>query len=58
MATAEGRAVAPQYWAGLVLIGNTAPIGLNTRIVWWWYVLGGIVGFLLLALIIKRNSSK
>ncbi len=38
LSTAEGRAAAPQYWAGLVLIGDTAPIQLQRTInpLWWW----------------------
>ncbi len=31
MSTAEGRTLAPQYWAGLVLIGDTSPIALKTK---------------------------
>lgn len=57
IATAEGRTVSPQYWAGLVLIGETAPIDLSNSVAWWWYVLAGIVALVLLILIIqnKRN---
>ncbi len=49
LATAEGRAASPQYWAGLVLIGDTAPIQLQHGInpIWWW-----ILGFLLIGIFI------
>ncbi|MDC8001700.1 CHAT domain-containing protein [Aequorivita todarodis] len=56
IATAEGRTIAPQYWAGLVLIGDTAPIDLNNDVAWWWYVLAGIVAALLLLAIVKNRK--
>jgi CHAT domain-containing protein len=56
--TAEGRTAAPQYWAGLVLIGDTAPINLNTGVAWWWYVLAGIVAlFLVIAILRNRKQT-
>ncbi len=54
--TAEGRTAAPQYWAGLVLIGDTAPIDLNIGVAWWWYVLAGIVAIVLLILIVQNKK--
>ena len=57
IATAEGRTAAPQYWAGLVLIGDTAPIDLNNDVAWWWYVLAGIVAIALLILVIRNKKS-
>ncbi len=49
LSTAEGRAAAPQYWAGLVLIGDTAPIQLqsSSNSLWWW-----IAGLLLAAILV------
>ncbi|WP_313112975.1 CHAT domain-containing protein [Aequorivita sediminis] len=43
LSTVEGRAAAPQYWAGLVLVGDTTPIALqkNSNHIWWW--IAGIV---------------
>ena len=37
IATAEGRTIHPQYWAGLVLIGDTAPIEFSssTKMIHW-----------------------
>lgn len=55
IATAQGRTAAPQYWAGLVLIGDTTPIDLNNAVAWWWYVLAGIVALALLILIIRNK---
>lgn len=53
--SAEGRTVSPQYWAGLVLIGDTDPIDLNNDVAWWWYALVGIVLLLLLFFILKKR---
>ncbi|MRT16324.1 CHAT domain-containing protein [Vitellibacter sp. q18] len=56
IATADGRTVAPQYWAGLVLIGETAPIDLRGEVAWWWYVLAGMVATLLFIAIRRYNQ--
>ncbi|MFK7783073.1 CHAT domain-containing protein [Psychroserpens sp.] len=55
LATAEGRTLAPQYWAGLVLIGDTTPIDLKTssNLVFW--MLGFIILLLLVIIQIKRR---
>ncbi len=37
--TAEGRTLHPQYWAGLILMGDTAPVELTKPIPWVWWVL-------------------
>lgn len=55
---AEGRTAAPQYWAGLVLIGDTTPVNLNVGLVWWWYLLAGIVALLLVILILQNRKKK
>ena len=56
IATAEGRTAAPQYWAGLVLIGDVSPLDLNNGVIWWWYVLAGIVAAGLAFLLLKRRT--
>ncbi|TBN05507.1 CHAT domain-containing protein [Hyunsoonleella flava] len=55
---AEGRTLAPQYWAGLVLIGDTSPIELqsNSGIIWCF-----IVGFLIVLaayFILRKRKTK
>lgn len=55
IASAEGRTVAPQYWAGLVLIGETAPINLTNEIAWWWYALAGLVAMLLVITLFQNR---
>jgi len=56
IATAKGRTLAPQYWAGLVLIGDTAPINLQTssNFVFW---LMGMLLIILIVVLIKRKRS-
>ncbi|MGB5273688.1 MAG: CHAT domain-containing protein, partial [Flavobacteriaceae bacterium] len=39
---ATGRTMAPQYWAGLVLMGDTAPITISTQTNWIWWILMAI----------------
>ncbi|TXD83836.1 CHAT domain-containing protein [Subsaximicrobium wynnwilliamsii] len=60
IATAKGRTLSPQYWAGLVLIGDTLPIHLTSTSYFWYWMLGGllVIFFLLVLLIkIKRSAS-
>ena len=54
--TAQGRTSAPEYWAGLVLIGDTSPIDLQTssNMVFW---LLGVAFILLLAFVLKRKRT-
>lgn len=57
IATAQGRTIAPQYWAGLVLIGDTSPIDLQTTsssLIFW---IVGFVIILLLVLVFKKKRS-
>ncbi len=56
---AEGRTKAPQYWAGLVLIGDTSPIDINiqdSNYLFW--ILGvALLSFAItIILILKRRS--
>ena len=40
LSTAEGRTLSPQYWAGLVLIGDANPVDLQPSNLWWiWAIL-------------------
>ncbi len=59
--TAEGRALSPQYWAGLVIMGDTAPIELKAagKISWRWFV--GAAIFLLIGsfvILLRRKEHK
>lgn len=39
LATREGRTIAPQYWAGLVLMGDTSPIEIQPGPNWMWFII-------------------
>ncbi|WP_298554854.1 CHAT domain-containing protein [uncultured Algibacter sp.] len=52
----EGRVVHPQYWAGLVLIGDTNPISLNTTSNIIWYLLSALLLILATIYIIKTRK--
>lgn len=44
ISTAVGRTISPQYWAGLVLIGDASPIEITSSKKWvLWLVLGMIL---------------
>jgi CHAT domain-containing protein len=44
ISTAVGRTISPQYWAGLVLIGDASPIEITSSKMWvLWFVLGVIL---------------
>ncbi len=55
LSEAQGRTLAPQYWAGLVLIGDMAPLEMKTNIAWYWYVVvAGALLFMLLLIFRRR----
>jgi len=60
LSSAEGRTAAPQYWAGLVLIGDTTPIDVNSGLSLWWWIFGSLIilGFTFLFLIRRKNKAK
>jgi CHAT domain-containing protein len=39
LAQASGRALSPEFWAGIILIGDASPIPLDTNMPWWKYTL-------------------
>lgn len=60
LSTAEGRAAAPQYWAGLVLVGDTAPIQFQHTLnpVWWWIAGLVLLASILMFLVYRKRASK
>ena len=50
----DGRTLAPQYWAGLVLMGDTAPINISDSTN-WMYLIFGIVALVLLGIFLKNR---
>ena len=57
IATAQGRTRAPQYWAGLVLIGDTAPIDLSrsSGSILFWIL--GVILIIIVVAVLKRKKS-
>ena len=60
LSTAEGRGADPQYWAGLVLIGDTSPIQLQQSVnpIWWWIAGVLLVGIFILFLLKRKKAKK
>ncbi len=54
IASAEGRTLHPQYWAGLVLIGDTAPIELSSNPNYLFWILAVLT--LLVVIYILRKK--
>lgn len=56
--TAQGRTLSPQYWAGLVLIGDTSPIDFSKNINWGLWISLGIVFLGLLIFFLNKKRKK
>lgn len=54
ISNAEGRTISPQYWAGLVLIGDTTAIDINTSLNIIWYLFTLLLIIIVLVYIIKK----
>lgn len=53
--TAEGRTISPQYWAGLVLIGDVSPLDLTISKPIYLYLIIMAVAFFLFYIFFKRR---
>ena len=58
LAHANGRTLSPQYWSGLVLIGNTTALELSTKTTWWYWALASGVLIIVLSFIYFRRKKK
>lgn len=57
--TAKGRMLSPQYWGGIVLMGDPSPVSvkeLNTASTWWWIGCGVLVAIVGLVLLRRRRA--
>src|SRR5690606_15210701 len=52
---AQGRTLNPQYWAGLVLIGDTTPIEITTSSNFVFWMLGLTILILLIVILRKKR---
>ncbi len=57
ISSAEGRTIEPQYWAGLVLMGDTAPVELSSGFPLWIWILGSFLLLSLLFYLFKRRRA-
>lgn len=58
LSTAEGRTLQPNYWAGLVLMGDTSPLDLNSGLPWWVWILIAAVGLILIVLLAQKKTKQ
>lgn len=54
----EGRMLAPQYWGGLIIMGNTAALPLKTRGLYGTLALALVLIFMLGCLLVLRNRKR
>lgn len=59
LSQARGRTMAPVYWAGIVLLGDTSPIAISKK-TYRPYLIAilGVSFLLLLVLLMKRKDAK
>ena len=57
LSAAQGRTLNPQYWAGLVLIGDTSPIELSSDSDLVFWILALLVLIVITAIVIKRKRA-
>lgn len=57
LSTNEGRLLQPNYWAGLVLMGDTSPIEIKTsRPGWVWALIAATI--LIIVILLSRKAKK
>tara|TARA_R110002051_G_scaffold325001_1_gene425134 strand:- start:1658 stop:3124 length:1467 start_codon:yes stop_codon:yes gene_type:complete len=50
----DGRTLAPEYWAGLVLMGDSASIEMQNNTTWWIWILVAPLLLLIVVILVKR----
>jgi CHAT domain-containing protein len=54
--SAEGRTLHPQYWAGLILMGDSSALELTSPVHFIWYVFIGLLFALVLFFLVKKRK--
>jgi len=57
IAHTDGRTIEPHYWAGLVLMGDAAPIQLSSGVPIWIWILGGVLLLAILYYLSRRKHA-
>lgn len=55
--SSQGRTLQPNYWAGLILMGDTAPLELKNSTSWWMWVWIAIGVLCVLYFVLKRKRT-
>ena len=54
----NGRMLSPQYWAGLVIMGDTSPLQIEQKSnAKYWWIGGGIAALLIALFLVRRKSN-
>lgn len=58
IATADIQNIAPFYWGGFYLVGDSSPIEFNSTLPWGWIIFGllGVISFFLIFIYRRRKA--
>lgn len=57
LGSSEGRVLHPQYWAGLVLMGDVSPVELSTETNYFIWILGIMAALVLITIIVLKRKA-
>jgi CHAT domain-containing protein len=58
LSKSNGRLLSPQYWSGLILIGDISPVHIDRKQHWAWLLVGGLILFSAIAIFLKNRFVK
>ncbi|MGB3149211.1 MAG: CHAT domain-containing protein, partial [Maribacter sp.] len=56
LSKAKGRTLHLQYWAGLVLMGDTSPVELSSSPSYIWYLIIGLLAVMALFIVLRKRK--
>jgi CHAT domain-containing protein/Tfp pilus assembly protein PilF len=56
LSTAGGRTLQPNYWAGLVLMGDASPLELENGWSWWVWILIIVIGLIVIGTLSRKRN--